>query len=53
MLLWCVRVSPNLTLLVKSWPSNFQEHRTALPHTVTSVSLASQCRMQGHFSERF
>ena len=34
-----------MTLLVKSELLNFQEHRSALLHTMASVSLAFQCRL--------
>ena len=36
---------PSPTLLVKSELLNFQEHRSALLHTMASVSLAFQCRL--------
>ena len=42
-----------LTLLVKSKPLNFQEHRRALLHTTATVSLTFHCRMQGGYPGRF
>jgi hypothetical protein len=41
------------TLLVKSRPLNFQEHRRALLHPTATVSLTFHCRMQGGHPGRF
>jgi hypothetical protein len=45
--------SPKQTLLVKSSPLHFQEHRRALFHTIAMVSLPVHCRMQGGHPGRF
>jgi hypothetical protein len=47
------QTTPKETLLVKSRPLNFQEHRRALLHTAATVSLTFHCRMQGGHPERF
>ena len=42
-----------VTLLVKSRPLHFQEHRRALLHTTARVFLTFHCRMQGGLPGRF
>jgi hypothetical protein len=42
-----IYVLETLTLLVKSRPLNFQEHRRALLLAAVTVSLPFHCRMQG------
>jgi len=46
-------VNELMTLLVKSRPLNFQEHRSVLLHTTATVSLTFHCRMQGGHPRRF
>jgi hypothetical protein len=39
------QIWPRPTLLVKSRPLHFQEHRRALLHAAATVSLTFHCRM--------